>query len=123
MLLVKKPGLKYYRRDGVAAWDYQTGDFPTLDANTQKDISAIVPAKAKMVHIHIYCIGGAANQVFGFKPKGHALASGYANVPCIVGGVANEANAYIPIGTDGIISYYRSTGISTAVMTVLGWFY
>ena len=123
MQILRPSGLRYHRRDGGVPWDYQTASFPTLDAATNINISSIVPATAKLVHVHLYAIGSAANLVFNIRPDGFVSAAGFVNVAIIAAGPGHETTGIIPITSSGIVEYYRSTGISTACMTILGWFY
>lgn len=123
MLIIQPVGLRFKARQPPAPWDYNTAPFATLDASTDFDLSAIVPAKAKLVYLHCYAIGNAANLIFGIRPNGFTGAAGYWNVPIMVAGVGHEACGIVPIDKNGIVEYYRSTGITTCTLTVLGWFY
>jgi len=122
MFLARKPGLRYVKRQGGVPWDFSGTDFTADSAWHQKSLSAIVPANAKIVHLHVTMTANIAGVPFGFKPKGFSSAAGYSMLYSQGAGVQNDTTTFIPIGTDSVVEYYVTANVGTRGCTVLGWF-
>jgi len=122
MFLARKPGLRYVKRECGFGWDFMQDDFPADDTWHEKSLSTIVPANAKIVHLHISMIASNTGATFGFKPKGFLATGGYSMLKSQAPNVQNDTTTFIPIGTDGVVQCIATATVTTRMCTVLGWF-
>ncbi len=122
MLFYKKPGLRFIRRTGVAAFDFQLGDFTQDGTWHQLDLSSIIPRNAKLILIKMLYAAPAAGRFFGLRVYGETYAYNNWGIVTPVGGGQHENNFEIPITGEQSIEYYLpAAGSTTANLVIQGW--
>jgi len=122
MMISRKPGLKYVHRAGVTGYDYEESTLIQDGAWHVLDLSAIIPASAKLVLLRVGAAHGLKGKYFRVCKAGESTMYAYVNVATQVADVLNEQTALVDCSGQQI-QYWATIGtFSRLLLVVLGWF-
>jgi hypothetical protein len=109
----------------AGGYDYTISDMGAINGFRTLDISAIVPAGAKVVHMLV--IGKSTTvgdnvAVRNYDNTGNSLYNCNIAIPCIVANVQGCASGVVPCSSDRKVSVYRDTNVNVFSISILGWF-
>ena len=122
MFLARKPGLRYVHRGNPTAYDYthttliQDGEWHTLD------LSAIVPANAKLVHLRLGILHSTTGRNIQVAKTGVRNGFAMVNLAVQVAYIFNETDALVDC-TGQQVDYGKTPGTPSSLrFCVIGWF-
>ena len=125
MFIARKPGLKYVHRTGVGDYDYDVTTLTQDGAWHVLDLSAIVPASAKLVLLRLAAAHGLKGKCFRVCKAGESNIYACANVVTQVADVINEQTALVDCSGQQI-QYWATINVpypfTLLWLVVLGWF-
>lgn len=122
MLLVKKPGLKYVARGDPSAYDFSQSTLTQDSAWHSMDLSAIIPANAKLVHLALGAAHATPGRYFKVRKPGLSNDFAVANVATQATNIVNTLDAIVPCVSQAV-EYFATSGTFVSLrVVVLGWF-
>ena len=115
----------YHRRDTEPTdWDYEVGDLTTDGTwNELVNLSAIVPAGAKAVHLLVMVADGVSDSHLQFRSNGNDGIYEVAVIRTQVANLVNDADLIVKCDSDRKIQYEGSNLTFTTIQIVVkGWF-
>ena len=114
--------VNYIDRGDPAGWDFQVSDLTTNGAWHDLDLSAIVPAGAKQVHISAYIQDDASTTSLSFRKKGNTqvinVLSGY--VPAA--NTVAKFEGFVTLNAARIIEYMATNQTWSGIyIAIRGW--
>ena len=122
MFLVRKPGLRYVHRGNPTAYDYDQRTLTHDGAWHTLDLSAIIPANAKLVHLRLGVSDTTTPHLFKVAKTG--VRAGYAMV-CLavhVPYIVTETDALVDCTGQQVDYWTNGSDNLTLRIVVLGWF-
>ena len=121
MLMVKKPGLKYVARGDPAAYDFDATTLTQDGAWHTLDLSAIIPANAKLVKLRAVISKTDASKELRLREAGLTNDIIAEHLWSITGYVIVDKTFYIPCSGQQV-EYYVTSGVwNTIGIAVCGW--
>jgi len=112
----------YVDRGDPAAYDFAVGDFTTDGTWNDLDLSGIVPAGAKAVHLFMVLVDDAAGSLLLFRKKGNTSIFNVAGGSTQVVGVDFDCDIIVSCDANRVIGYYGSNlAFTTINLVVKGW--
>ena len=122
MFLARKPGLRYVHRGTLVAWDYNQSTLIQDGAWHTLDLSAIIPANAKLVDLGLGASASAAGCYFRVMKTGAMSGYGAVNVIPQVPNIIIDTEAIVDC-TGQQVDYLISEAVFTTLrFCVIGWF-
>lgn len=116
-------GDTYVDRGDPSAWDFTKADLTTDGAWHDLDLSAIVPAGAKLILITVMCNEDAVNKWFYLRQKGNSNDFNRSAIRQQVANLANEAVMMVSCDQNRKIQYLATNTVWTVIyIEVRGWF-
>lgn len=122
MFLARKPGLRYVHRGNPVAYDYDETTLTQNGAWHTLNLSAIVPANAKLVHLRLGASASASGRYFRVAKTGFVGVYATVNVATQVANIINETDAIVDcVGQQ--VDYWTTGAAFVALrFCVIGWF-
>jgi len=112
----------YVDRGDPVGWDKGVGDFTTDGTWRDLDLSAIVPAGVRTIHIHCVMNDDVATSEILFREKGNANEVNYLGGPCIVANIWRDIDGIVSCDANRVIQYKGSNVAFAAInLTIRGW--
>lgn len=113
----------YFRRDPEPTdWEYEVGDLTTDATWNDLDLSSIVPAGARAVHLLVQIADGVADSHLAFRCNGNSGIYEIALLRTQVANIVNDADLIVKCDGDRKIQYEGSNlTFSMIQIVVKGW--
>lgn len=121
-MITKKAGLRYVARGDAAAYDFDQTTLTQDGAWHTLDLSAIIPANAKLVHLRLGAAASASGRYLRVSPVGYTLNFAIANVATQVANIINEMDAIVPCSGQQVQYWTTGSAFASLRFVVLGWF-
>jgi len=122
MLATGTPGLRYVHRDGTDMYDYHGGALTRDGAFHTLNLSSIVPANAKLVHLEAGGHGASIGHEFIVKKTGQLYAVAASWLVTLNIYVDNTKEMIVDC-TGQHVDYEAASGVwGNLYLNVLGWF-
>lgn len=113
----------YNDRGDPAAFDFQVGDLTKDGAWHDLDLSGILPAGARAVHLRISIISVATGQVVKFRENGNANEINIARAKVVSNSFSMEYDIIVALDPAGVIEYWATNAAWAQIdICVAGWF-
>ena len=122
MMISRKPGLKYVHRGNPVAYDYDHHTLIRDGAWHTLDLSAIIPANAKLVHLRLGISGSATGSFFRVAKTGVTNGFAMVNLAVQVAYINNETDAIVDCTGQQVDYWSSETDYASGWIVVLGWF-
>lgn len=112
----------YVDRGEVSAPDFSVSDFTTDDGYHDLDLSSIVPANAKQVHVSVWLYDNLTSMYLILLKQGRTDLNNALAHFIAVANIATVMDGFVPCDENRIITYRASnTSFTTIDFTVRGW--
>lgn len=122
MFISRKGGLSYVARAEQTAYDYDQTSLTKDGAWHDLDLSAIIPASAKLVLLRVGASYTAGGSYFRIGKQGDTNSFSVVNVATQVANIINEQTALVPVVNQKIRYWCTAVSFSSLRLLVLGWF-
>lgn len=113
----------YVFRGDPSSYDFNVGDLTTDGNYRALDLSSIIPANCKLVHIVCYLLDDAVNSYIQFKKQGNTWNINSAVLRIHVANQANDLSFFVQPDADREIQYRATnTTFNNISIAVCGWF-
>lgn len=114
-------GVQYVNRGDPGAADYTQATLTCDSAWHDLDLSAIVGARAVLIHLRLVISDATAGLLAKVRMNGQTndMNAGRANVPSA--SKPDDEDILVMTDASGVIEYYVDTGMDLVNLTVAGW--
>jgi hypothetical protein len=81
-----------------------------------------VPAGARAVHLRIQCYNSTEAHEFNLLANATTKSENRIETKIPIGNTSHQQHGILALDPDGLVDYYRGSGIAEIVIFVLGWF-
>jgi len=105
----------------IAAFDYDKNDFTWDSTWYELDMSAKIPASAKLVHLRVRHIHTATNNWMKFRKNGYSNIFNMAEFNTRVASVSDQSDVWVEVDADSKIAYQGGSIPLGFDVAVRGW--
>lgn len=122
MMISRKGGLSYVNRAEQSAYDYNQSTLTKDGAWHTLNLSAIVPANAKLVLLRVGAAYTAAGYYFRISKAGQPGPFSWADIATQAANIVNEQTVLVDCSGQQIQYWCSAVSFSSLRLLVLGWF-
>lgn len=122
MFVARKAGLKYVHRGNPLTYDYDQTTLTQDGAWHTLDLSAIIPANAKLVHLRLGASASAAARYLRVAKTGVTGGFATVNVATQVANIINETDAIVDCVGQQVDYWTTGAAFASLRFCVIGWF-
>jgi hypothetical protein len=108
----------------VTGVDFTVAAFPITDVWVPDglDLSGIVPAGAKAVHLRVYCYNSIEGHFLNLRANDTTKSENAIETRIPIGDDRYQQHAIMALDSDRLVDYIRYNGIHEVALFVMGWF-